>query len=60
MDYHINLLISKAYYGLEDIKFSKVWVEKAYQLNSWEPRIQYHRALLEHDSGNPTKAIEYL
>ena len=39
---------------------AKEWIEKAYQLNSFKPRIQYQMALLEHDAGNHPKALIFL
>ena len=59
-DYDIYLLISQASLQLQDQISAREWIEKAYQLNSFEPRIQYQMALIEHDAGNYEKANEYL
>ena len=60
VDSDVYLLISQASLQLQDKIAARDWIEKAYQLNSFEPRIQYQMALIEHDAGNHEKAKEYL
>ena len=60
VDSDIYLLISQASMQLQDQVSAREWIEKAYQLNSFEPRIQYQMALIEHDAGNHEKSKEYL
>ena len=59
-DFYIYLLLSQASFQLQDIKSARDCIEIAYRLNSFEPRIQYQMALIEHVSGNREKAMEYL
>ena len=56
----VFLLMSQSHHQLGDMESAREWIEKAYRIDSFNPRIQYQMALLEYDDGNHEKAMEYL
>ena len=56
----VYLLISQAYFQLNDTEAALEWALKAYKISPFEPLIQYQMALIVHEAGNNEKAMQYL
>ena len=56
----VYLLISQAYFQLNDAEAALKWALKAYKISPFEPLIQYQMALIVHEAGNNEKAMQYL
>ena len=59
-DVGVYLLISQAYYQLNDTEAALEWALKAYGISPFEPLIQYQMALVVNEAGNHEKAMQYL
>ena len=59
-DVEVYLLISQAYFQLNDKEAALEWALKAYKISPFEPLIQYQMALVVNEAGNHEKAMQYL
>ena len=59
-DVGVYLLLSQAYFQLNDTEAALKWALKAYEISPFEPLIQYQMALVVNEAGNHEKAMQYL